>query len=63
MPKSEYDSKTKLKEVYNEFELMRKTNFSFIQQYKVKYCEKISCFELPINRDIPHIFFKIKYLA
>ena len=63
IPKPEYDSQDKLKDVYDEFELMRKTNFSFIQQYKVKYCEKNYCFELPINRDIPHNFLKIKYSA
>ena len=63
IPKPEYDSQDKLKDVYDEFELMRKANFSFIQQYKVKYCEKNYCFELPINRDIPHNFLKIKYSA
>ena len=49
MPKENYDSKDKINEVYLEFEKLRKSNFSFIKEYKTNIERKKYCFELSIN--------------
>jgi DNA polymerase alpha subunit A len=59
---SENDDSYNLQEIYDEFEYLRKSKFSYIRHYKAKEVKRKYCFELPIAHK-EHRVLKVIYPA
>lgn len=58
---NEKDYEENIKEVYDEFEHLRKTKFNNIKSFLSKTVKRKYCFELPIDREKEHKVLKVKY--